>query len=56
MDTNVRNNKTQARAARSARRRFNWERANRPNFGPLNGWEVDPKPVVVNRRAMMYGG
>lgn len=48
--------KRRSRAARSARRRHNWEKANRPQFGPENGWEVDPKPIVPNRRAMIYGG
>lgn len=48
--------KRKARAARSSRRRNNWEKANRPKFGPLNEWEADPKPVVANRRALIYGG
>jgi hypothetical protein len=48
--------KRRSRAARSARRRHNWERRNQPRFGPLNGWEVDPQPIKANRRALMYGG
>lgn len=48
--------KRRALAARSYRRRTNWERRNRPQFGPLNEWETDPKPAVVNRKALMYGG
>jgi hypothetical protein len=48
--------KKKSSGARSARRAWLHNKRNQPKFGPLNGWEVDPKPVVVNRRALMYGG
>jgi len=54
--TQQRSSKKRAQGARSARRAYNHERRNRPKFGPLNGWEADPKPIKVNRQALMYGG
>lgn len=51
--------KRRARAARSARRRFNWERHNKEQFGPENEWEAEPVKVertAEERRRYLWTG
>jgi hypothetical protein len=55
MDTNVRSNKKTAVSARCARRTWKWNKRNRPQFGPVDHYLAEPKPIVVDRRAMLYG-
>ncbi len=40
---------------RQYRRSYNWERRNRPKFGPLNVTHAEPQQIVVNRTKLMYG-
>jgi len=55
LDRTLYGQKKRKASARQGRRQHNWEKANRPKFGPLNEWEVDPKPVVPNRQRLLYG-
>jgi hypothetical protein len=50
------NSKRTQSGKRCARRSWNHNKRNQPKFGPLNGWYCDPKPIVVNRKALLYGG